>query len=419
MTSMAALLRSAQWRISCVSLFCVGLLMSAVGLYVLREYETRSMELVARSLAFAGEPALRFNDKQAMRELIDQVAAAAQVAEVTVDAKNARGWLSYRLPQENAEDGLARFIERQLIGDPASTSIGEGAVLGRLSLRSNGKTLMLYLQWALAALALSAVLTVLAVHGYSRRLAASIVKPINRLAGLTRQVRKSRSFQRRAAPTSVREIDALGEDFNALLSELQSQQLAIEAHHLDLRRANESLKKLSRHDPLTDLPNRAYLGEHLEAIIRRCSADHEQAGLIFIDTDRFKEVNDKYGHGAGDALLVELSKRLRQSIRDTDFVARLGGDEFVIVIDPIVDKNEVSRLTDRIRQSLDRRVQLPGAELKYISVTMGIAIFPDHAETASGLITAADQAMYRAKALGRGSVGTFKPVGDATANDLN
>jgi diguanylate cyclase (GGDEF)-like protein len=340
------------------------------------------------------------------------------LAEVTIDARNHEGWMQYAVPIDGDVDGWARLLEHGLIREPASAPIGDEPSLGQVTLRSNGKTLMLYLQWTFAALAVSALAIVFEVLGYSRRLAASIVNPIADLARLTRQVRESRSFERRAKRVAVHEIDALTDDFNALLSELQVQKEVIDAHHLDLRLANEALRKLSRHDPLTELPNRAYLGEHLEDVIQRCTRNGQQAGLIFIDTDRFKEINDRFGHRAGDALLVELSKRLRESMRDTDFVARLGGDEFVIVISPLRESVEVARLTDRIRHNLSRRVQLPGGELALISVTMGVAIFPDHAESANALIAAADEAMYRAKAVGRGSVGTFKPVGDASTNHM-
>jgi len=98
---------------------------------------------------------------------------------------------------------------------------------------------------------------------------------------------------------------------------------------------------------------------------------------------------------------------LRASIRGSDFVARLGGDEFIVVLEPLDDARQVIHLTDRIRIALDQPVQLPGARMDSISVTMGVAIFPDHADGAEGLIRAADKAMYRAKSEAPGSVATF------------
>lgn len=418
-TGIAALVRRAQWRVAIFSLVCVSVSMATAGLYALRDHNTRSMQLVAGSLAIAGEPALRFNDPQAMRDLIEQVASTARLAEVTVTGKAGQAWLRYERPVAGETDRWARRLERSWAQDAASVPVGDRREpLGRIALRSDGHTLMLYLLGAGLSLVVCALATAGLVLAYSRRLAASIVGPIGELATLTRQVRESRSFERRAEHVPVREIDALADDFNSLLSELQVQQRVIEAHHAELRRANDSLRQESRHDSLTDLPNRAYLGEHLAEVIQRCRREGQKAGLVFIDTDRFKEINDTLGHAAGDVLLVELSKRLRSSMRDADFVARLGGDEFVIVVAPLRDALEIAHLTDRIGRALDARVALPGGHFRSISVTMGVAVFPDHAETVEGLIRAADEAMYEAKSVERGSVATFRPSEQAALDAL-
>ena len=414
----AYLVRNAQWRVTTFSLLGITLLMAVIGFYALREYESRSMELAARSLAFAGEPALRFNDKLAMRELIDQVVGPAQIAEIAVFDREGTEWLRYEGASHGVIDSTARRLERLLINVPATATMGDGQVtLGRVSLRSDGRTLMRYMIWTGVALLLSITLTAIAVFVYSRRVASSLARPINALASLTRQVRKSRSFEHRAEPSTVLEIDGLADDFNSLLGEMHHQQTLIEAHHDNLRRANESLKRASLHDPLTGLPNRGYLGQHLSEVIACARTQAFQVGLIFIDMDRFKEINDRHGHAAGDSLLVELSERLRSSIRDSDFVARFGGDEFVIVISPQGDSLAIERLPERIRVSLDRPVRLPEGHELSVSITMGTAIFPHHADTVAGLIRAADHAMYRAKAMGRGSVVTFTPEVDKLSPD--
>ncbi|CAN5904311.1 diguanylate cyclase TpbB [soil metagenome] len=414
-----ALVRRAQWRVAIFALSCASVAMAMAGLYALRDHDSRSMQLVAGSLAIAGEPALRFNDRQAMQELVEQVALTARLAEVTVIGRTGQAWLRYERPIASQTDGWARRLERSWERDIASVAVGNREEpLGRIALRSDGHTLMLYLSGA----ALSLLLCVLATAGlvllYSRRLSAAIVGPIGALATLTRQVRESRSFERRAERVPVREIDALADDFNSLLSELQVQQRVIEAHHAELRRANDSLRQESRHDSLTDLPNRTYLGEHLAEVILRCRVDGQKVGLVFIDTDRFKEINDTLGHAAGDLLLVELSKRLRASIRDADFVARLGGDEFVIVVSPLRDALEITHLTGRIGRALEARMALPGGHFRAISVSMGVAVFPDHADTVEGLIRAADEAMYEAKSVKRGSVATFRPSEQAALDAL-
>jgi diguanylate cyclase len=406
----STLLHRAQWRVAAFSLICASLLLTVAGLYALREYEARSMELVARALAIAGEPALRFNDRPAMRELIDNLAAAAQLAEVDIVDRLDHRWLSYQRPEGGTMDRCARGLARWLMRGPTSAQVGDAATpLGHIALRSDGQSLLRFIGWSALSFLMCALATLLVARSYSHRLASLIVNPIDALATLTREVRESRSFDRRAEHAAVREIDALADDFNTLLIEMQVKQALIEAHHADLERSNETLRRLSRYDSLTQLPNRAYLSEHLDEVLHDARAHGHQAGLVFIDTDRFKQVNDRFGHAAGDAVLIELSKRLRSSTRDSDFVARLGGDEFIIVISPLRDAQEIARLTDRIQRSLDRPVQLPGSDAHAVSVTMGVAVFPDHADTTANLIKAADEAMYRAKAIGPGSVRTFQP----------
>ncbi|HEY4065375.1 MAG TPA: diguanylate cyclase [Burkholderiaceae bacterium] len=415
-TRVAHIVRRAQWRVAMFSIACVSLLLALTGLIALREYELRAMELTARSIALAGEPAIRFNDRAAMRELIEQLAMPAQLAEDDVTDAHGQAWLRFEQPVGDASDRWARRIEHWLVGTPASASIGpERSSLGRIALRSDGDTLMRYVLRAVLALLLCVAAAALVVWWHSRRLAAAIVAPIDALALLTHQVRESRSFERRAGRAAVAEVDALADDFNALLSELQSQQMLIEQRHADLQRVNASLWTLSHHDALTSLPNRTYLRMHLAKAMEQEREPGHRIGLVFIDADRFKQINDRHGHAAGDALLIELAERLRRSIRESDFIARLGGDEFVVVLEPMRHALDVSSLTDRIQAEMNRLVVLkPGVQLPHISVSMGVAVFPDHADTLDGLIRAADDAMYRAKSTARGSVVNFLPIKDTT-----
>ena len=403
-TRVATLVSHGQWRVALFTLACAGLLMVAAGLYVSREYELRSMTLVARSIALAGEPAVRFNDKPAMLALIEQLAAPAQLAEVTVFDRRGTPWLHYERPRADIADAWARQLERTFVARAAIAPVDPADdALGRISLRSDGRTLLRYLTLALLSLALCAGAAALTVRAYSRRVAATLVGPIGGLATLTRAVRETRLFDRRASRVNVREIDALADDFNALLSELQSQQRMIEANQATLQHANESLRMVSQHDSLTLLPNRAYLNERVAEVIANCRAGNRRAGLAFIDSDRFKQVNDRFGHAAGDALLVELAKRLRAAVRESDFVARLGGDEFVIVITPLDDALKIEHVVRRIRRVLEPAALLPNGQHHTISVSIGVAIFPDHADTVEGLFKVADEAMYRAKFVARGS----------------
>lgn len=393
--SIAALVRHGQWQSAWVALLCASVLMTAASLYSLHQFAFQAAGLSARSLAFASEPAVRFKDLQAMRDMAEQVARDEQLAEVVVWDRAGQAWLSYKRP---ATGGLAEVIDRLFFPEPVSARIGtDEQPLGRIALRSDGQFLLRYLGLVLLSMTLCVMATAVAILSIANRLSSKIVAPVNELAALTRTVRTTRTFQRRAELGSVREINALADDFNALLNELESHQLVIAARHEDLEKANESLHHASRHDGLTQLPNRVYLMEHLGQVLRQSDELQQRAALLFIDVDKFKDVNDSLGHEAGDALLVELAKRLQASVRETDFVSRFGGDEFIVVISPMRDLTELDLCVDRLRASLAPNWQFRDGPAMGLSVTIGGAVYPDHAQSLDELIRQADEAMYRSK----------------------
>jgi len=160
------------------------------------------------------------------------------------------------------------------------------------------------------------------------------------------------------------------------------------------------LDHMAHHDPLTDLPNRTLLDDRLAQAIGRARRSEDNIGVLFIDLDRFKNVNDSLGHPTGDKLLQDVAKRLHHLLRDQDTVARLGGDEFIILIEEL-DKPEVAEaVANKVIDALSRPFTIHSQEI-YLGASIGISIFPDDGDTAEALIKYADAAMYRAKEHGR------------------
>jgi len=399
--SVARLVRLGQWRSAGVALACAGLFMSAASLYSLQQYARHALAMAANSLAFAAEPAIRFRDLEALRELAEQLAEREQLASVTVLDRRGQLLLQVERPARGVLDVLARRVADLFMPQPVTASVGADVpgtgLLGEVLLHSDGCVLLGNLGLLLLALLGCVALTALAVLVVSRRLTALIVQPLQAMLELTREVRSSRTFERRAATTPVQELNALAQDFNALLTELQRQQRRIAARHNDLRRSNESLRHASLHDALTGLPNRSHLFEHLSAVFERCQRQGGQAAVLFIDVDRFKQVNDTLGHAVGDALLVELAQRLQSAVRESDFVARHGGDEFLAVLFPVGDEAEVRLCVDRLRAALAQPLWLDGGQALPLSVSIGTALFPSQGTSVDELLRAADAAMYRDK----------------------
>ncbi|WP_052700240.1 putative bifunctional diguanylate cyclase/phosphodiesterase [Methylocucumis oryzae] len=187
--------------------------------------------------------------------------------------------------------------------------------------------------------------------------------------------------------------------------------LLLQASHLssiaiERKRIEQKIYHQASYDTLTGLPNRSLLSHRLREEIHQASLNKVGLSLLFIDLDRFKEVNDSLGHDAGDRLLIEASQRIRSCIRDSDTVARLGGDEFVVILAGTNDINAQQRVAQHIVDMMLKPFHLDG-QLAYVSASVGIASYPKDAESAELLISCADQAMYAAKNLGRNNFSVF------------
>jgi diguanylate cyclase (GGDEF)-like protein/PAS domain S-box-containing protein len=149
-------------------------------------------------------------------------------------------------------------------------------------------------------------------------------------------------------------------------------------------------------DPLTDLGNRKAFVEQLQSSLELMQRKQQTLALLYLDLDRFKQVNDHYGHDVGDALLISIAERLRNSLRQPDWAYRLGGDEFTILL-PEADRNAAMKLAERLLHNLSQPFTHGDIVINFVTPSIGIALYPEHAQYAEGLIKAADIAMYEAK----------------------
>ncbi len=175
-----------------------------------------------------------------------------------------------------------------------------------------------------------------------------------------------------------------------------------------LKRTNEQVTELAHHDSLTGLPNRILFYDRLNQAIFRASREKEVFAILYLDLDGFKEVNDRFGHDVGDALLCEAARRIRASVRASDTVARMGGDEFTVILCNVKTVANKDRVAEKIIEAISNPFLLNGKECS-VSVSIGIALYPEHGQTAEQLVKIADAAMYLAKHGGRNC---YRFVGD-------
>jgi diguanylate cyclase (GGDEF)-like protein len=189
---------------------------------------------------------------------------------------------------------------------------------------------------------------------------------------------------------------------------------------MDLLRAREELRERASKDLLTMLPNRAAIGEALETEIARCNRDRRTVGVILLDIDHFKKINDTYGHFAGDAVLRETAIRLRGNMRPYDQVGRFGGEEFLVVL-PNCDLDQAANQAERMRARLHLTPMIvDGVEIP-VSASFGVTVSDGSERGPDLFVRVADEALYRAKAGGRNCVQsmTFEQSGLFNQSDQN
>lgn len=224
-------------------------------------------------------------------------------------------------------------------------------------------------------------------------LAGAVTRPINAINLAAGQFAQGQT----AARLPLARNDEIGD----LARSFQRMQDQISRQMVTLRDNREELEHMAQHDPLTGLPNRRMLQERLDQAIARARRNHEHVTLLFVDLDRFKEINDRLGHDTGDYVLRVVAKRMQAVLREIDTLARIGGDEFVVLLDaPSPGPEGIVTVADKIIEQA--RADIPyGLQALNVGASIGISQYPQDGHTATDLIAAADRAMYQAKADGR------------------
>lgn len=184
--------------------------------------------------------------------------------------------------------------------------------------------------------------------------------------------------------------------------------LRMQKREAEVADKTEFLENKAFHDELTGLPNRGLMCDRLAQAILRSTRTQQILAVCFVDLDRFKPVNDNYGHRIGDHVLVEVAQRLRSAIRAGDTVARIGGDEFLVLLTELESELDAEQAVARVALALNGPFEVDGKRIG-IQASIGYALFPDDSEDQERLVNLADQAMYRIKAAGSGGVHRFCP----------
>jgi diguanylate cyclase (GGDEF)-like protein len=377
-----------------VTLFAVALsalAMLLVGYLAARDYAQKEVRLIAAAAAYNVEAALVFEDRTAMAEALAPLVRAGDVEQLVVRTTDGREMYAWQadssgphFPGERAVRGLAML-------SPAIAPVTyQGQRIGEVELKGSGAGLAHLLLRGLAGMLACLLVIAIVARALSRRLQRTVADPLAAIARVAHEVRQERAFERRVPGAEIAEIDSLGDDFNALLAELDAWRTHVESEH-------ETLAYRATHDALTGLPNRAFFENQIARALEEAGAAEATVGLLYLDGDGFKAVNDRHGHAVGDAVLIEMAARIRACAGPADVVARLGGDEFVVLLTGADAATRAAPLAADIAAAARAVFVLPDGSEIAPKLSAGVALYPEHGRDAATLLRKADRAMYAEK----------------------
>lgn len=386
-----SVLRRAHLSVSVIAVLAAGLTLTAVALLALRVYSDQNLRLVARSMSYTVEGAVVFGDSMAAREALALIGVNEDIDQAQVSDKTGKVLARWERGQHGTRYAIERVLTGWILPDSLTFPIVRSdQAIGSIRLVPHSRSLLPFLLSGLSCLLACLVLSLAVAVRLSRRMEAEITSPLRHLAETAHRVRRDRSFELRVPPANIAELNQINDDFNALLDELEAWQSHLQKEHA-------SLSHRANHDSLTGLSNRAFMEATLECAILEARVGTGKVAVLFLDSDRFKYINDSFGHASGDHVLVTIATRIKQQLREGDLVARLGGDEFAIVLKPLRSSSDAMHIADNIIAAMTQAIELPTGDSIVSSLTIGVAVFPDHAIDAASLVAAADAAMYRAR----------------------
>ncbi len=352
-------------------------------------------KILAKNIA----PAVLFNDSKNIKESLLSLEYEKRVKQAFAMDENWKLLSSYSRDDSPANNLLSslnpdskQFWDGWDLYTISSINI-ENKDIGSLIVITSMNEFIMHIAREAFFISLFIIFGVALAYKYHAILSREILTPISKLNESTNIIIETKSLTARVDVYNNDEIGELAKNFNVMVDKLYQS-------HEELRTQKDLMSHKAHHDELTGLPNRALFNDRLEHAIIKASRKESVVAVFFLDLDRFKEINDTYGHDAGDEVLKVFAQRLRDSIRAEDTLARMGGDEFMIIIEDHVNSKTSAVVAQKIIDAMKEPIELEVDTIK-LSTSIGIALYSQDAEEPHELIKNADMAMYNAKQSGR------------------
>ncbi|WP_278394085.1 diguanylate cyclase domain-containing protein [Acinetobacter venetianus] len=388
-TSLHALFRKSQFTIFAITFVICSCTFATISMFTMETYAKQNLKLLSQTVLERIQPAVVFKDRGAIDQILDDYTREHAIRSIHVYDPQQQ-LLAESTKKIANTSFLQDLLDKWFLHDPVKLMIvHHKKKVGELVLYGSSENILHFLKTIIIGLAISMFFIVIALLWSVNLTYRQIMQAIKPLTHIAQLVSDQKAYNLRFPNNHIKEFQNLNTVFNELLEEIQ-------IWNNNLQKENRQLSFQAHHDQLTSLPNRHYFYEELLNIFENPLFRHNSA-LIFIDNNKFKLINDQFGHLAGDAVLREMAQRLKLSVRQEDFIARLGGDEFAIILHAIHHADHLKAIAEGLLASSIEPLNFNG-EIIHFGFSLGIA-FSQFAENPEDLVMQADQAMYKAKNL--------------------
>ena len=410
--------RLTRWNLAVLvsTLLLCFVVIATTGWYAVQERQASLSHASAQVLANSLAPMLVFEDRDAARTELQSFTRRGDLLELQLLLADGRLFAGWEAPGQHSDLLVSEALRLSQARHEADAhqlrvwipiQLREERV-GTLYLRESLQSLRQQLQQAILMAAILMALAILVASRVLRLVQRRALSPLVALSRLAEQVAADQDYSRRARVHHPDEVGRLTERFNQLLRRAEAWQTELNRQLREEQAAGQQFQRLAHEDALTKLPNRLYFQSALQRLLAYSRERKESLSLMFIDLDNFKHVNDSRGHEAGDAVLVEVARRMSQVLRNSDVLCRLGGDEFALILPGMPAEGGAEQLASRLIAAV-REPLLVDGQLMPVGATVGLAAFPQDAQDEAALLGRADAAMYAAKRAGKN---TYRKASD-------
>lgn len=364
---------------------CSAILL-AISTYTMNAYAKNSLSILSNAINERVQPAVVFQDQSTMGQILQEYTQQYPIRSIDIFSTQKK-ILAHTEQQPISAWSSQNLLDLLFYRDPITLPIRHNnKTYGQLLVYGNSADLVNFFHKILLGLFLGFLILLAAVFWSVSSVYQYLMHSIRDIVESSQTISLKKNYTMRVSNSDIQELQALSTAFNGLLCE-------IEQSNQSLMSENNKLLHQSRHDPLTQLPNRHFFYETLFQYYEDNSV--RNAAVLFIDLNDFKQVNDQFGHLAGDAVLRASSYCVRKVLPENAFFSRLGGDEFAVIIPDIIDSDEIQQLCQKIHACYTATYMFEQQHI-FLDASIGVAL-TQLSKSPEDLISDADQAMYDAK----------------------